>query len=135
MLSSALDSMGLFRGMHDILITSIPVNPFDIIAENRWQISTYKIFSQIMGMSNEHIKEQISPRAFSFYSFTNKTFFIVYNSDKQPDKIRFHLSHEIGHILYGHVSSSIPVMGPMDKNKLERDALADQFARFVLQLD
>lgn len=38
MLSAKADNMELFRRMHDINITIIPSNPFDLITINRWQI-------------------------------------------------------------------------------------------------
>lgn len=133
--SESFDLMGpIFRKMRDINITSIPLNPFEVIMENRWQLCTYYVFSHIMGMKVEKMKNEISPRAFSFYSFSKHTFYIVYNSDQLPEKITFNLAHEIGHILHGHISPVSPVMTREDENKLERDVMADQFARFVLQL-
>lgn len=134
MLSAKADNMGLFRRMYDINITTIPLNPFDLISINRWQVTTYQIFSQVMGMSTEEMEQQISPRAFAFYSFSHRTYHIVYNSDTLPEKVRFNLAHEIGHIVHGHISPRIPLMCFEDNTKPERDALADQFARFVLQL-
>lgn len=124
----------LFRRMQDISITSIPLNPFDVIVANRWQVSTYRAFSQVMGIDVEVMEREISPRAFSFYSFSNETFFIIYNSNARPEKIIFSLAHEIGHILHGHISPGNPVLARWDESKVERDALADQFARFALQL-
>lgn len=135
MLKEPFDTMGpLFRRMRDINIISIPFNPLDVIIANHWQMSTYRVFSQILGMDAEDMKLQISPRAFSFYSFSSNNFYIVYNSDQPPEKITFNLAHEIGHILHGHISPVSPVMTREDENKLERDVMADQFARFVLQL-
>lgn len=133
MLSANADNMGLFRRMHDINITAVPLNPFDLITVNRWQVTTYQIFSQIIGMSTEEIEQQISPRAFAFYSPSYKTYHVVYNSETSPAKVHFNLAHEIGHIVHGHLSPSIPLMCFAGSNKPERDALADQFARFVLQ--
>lgn len=132
---TTLDDMGrLFRRMQDISITSIPLNPFDVILMNRWEVSTYRAFAQVMGVDAGVMEREISPRAFSFYSFSNETFIIVYNSDALPEKITFGLAHEIGHILHGHISPRNPVLARWDENKLERDALADQFARFALKL-
>lgn len=37
MLSAKADNMELFRRMHDINITTIPLSPFDLIAVNRCQ--------------------------------------------------------------------------------------------------
>lgn len=134
MMSAKADNMELFRRMHDINTTTIPLSPFDLIAVNRWQISTYQMFSQTMGMSVEEMEQQISPRGFTFYSFTNKGYSIIYNSSAQPERIQFVLAHEIGHIFYGHVSPNIPLMCFEDCNKIARDKLADQFARFILNI-
>lgn len=134
MLSARADNMELFRRMHDINITTIPLSPFDLVAVNRWQLSTYQVFSQTLGMNVEEMAQQISPRAFAFYSFSHKTYCIIYNSDVLPENIYFNLAHEIGHILYGHVSPEMPLMCFVDSNKVERDKLADQFARFILNI-
>lgn len=131
-LSTTIDNIGLFKKLHDINVTTIPLNPFELISLNRWQLGTYQLFSQIIGMSIIEIEEQISPRAFAFYSSSYKTYFIIYNSNVLLEKIRFNLAHEIGHILYGHISFNVPLVQFEDSNRLERDALADGFARFVL---
>lgn len=135
MLTANADSMGhLIRRMHDINISTIPLSPFDLIAVNRWQIATYHSFAPIMDMTAGELAQLMSPRAFSFYSPTQNVFFIVYNSDTLVEKIYFNLAHEIGHIFYGHVSDQRTLMSTRDRDKLERDKLADQFASFVLQI-
>lgn len=132
MLSTQIDNTEtVFTRMSDINIEKIPLNPLDLIMANRWQVSTYQIFSQIFGMTADEMKAQISPSAFSFYSHSNNSFCIIYNSELSQDLIYFNLAHEIGHILYRHISPEIP-MYIKGMNKLERDILADQFARFVL---
>lgn len=108
----------LFRRMQDISITSIPLNPFDVIVANRWQVSTYRAFAQVMGIDDDVMEREISPRAFSFYSFSNETFFIIYNSNARSEKITLSFAHEIGHILHGHISPGNPVLARQDKNKL-----------------
>lgn len=136
MLTANADSMGLLiRRMHDINITTIPLSPFDLIAVNRWQVTTYQSFAPLMGMTAEALAQLMSPRAFSFYSPTKNTFFIVYNSDVLVEKVYFNLAHEIGHIFYGHISEQRTLMNSMDSGKLDRDKLADQFARFILGKD
>lgn len=133
MLTANADNMGiLLRRMHDINITTVPLNPFDLIAINRWQVTTYQGFAPLMGMTAEGLAQLMSPRAFSFYSPTQKTFFIAYNSDVLVENVYFNLAHEIGHIFYGHISERRTLMGAADSGKSDRDKLADQFARFIL---
>lgn len=120
--------------MQDFNITAIPLNPFDVILLNRWQLCSYQAFAQVMRMGAEEIEQQISPRAFSFYSFSNETFFIIYNSNQLPEKITYSLAHEIGHILHGHISKATPFLTEEESERLLQDTQADQFARFALQL-
>lgn len=134
MLSANADNIGnIIQRMHDIEITKIPVNPLDLIMANRWQIGTYHTFEQTLGMTCQEICEQISSRAFTFYSHSHDTFYIFYNGEREPDQIRFSLCHEIGHIVYGHISKEMPVLCRKDQNKSERDKQADEFACFILQ--
>ena len=77
MLSANVDSMKTLLGrMRDINISSIPIDPFELISTNNWQISTYSVFSQVMHMHIETIMMKISPRAFSFYSISHATYLV-----------------------------------------------------------
>lgn len=119
--------------MHDINITKTPLNPFDLIITNKWHVCTFSLFEQILGMTSEEMKEQISPRAFSFYSSATDTYCLIYNSELDEEHIYFNLAHEIGHIFYKHVSPESALLGKRDSGKSERDNQADQFAHFLLQ--
>ena len=84
-------------------ITEFPLNPFEIIKQNKWGIVKY---SEIMKEFNCNLDTVIkilkSHDAYTQYDGNNYT--ITYNDlIDYPDRILFTLMHEIGHIYLGHL--------------------------------
>lgn len=84
---------------------TFPVNILDLISLfPNINISTYNEFNETIAQNFGKRAEQISDEAFSAKVSTD-SYIIFYNDDtslKIPQRIRFTLGHELGHILLGH---------------------------------
>lgn len=87
---------------------TFPVNILELISLfSNINISTYKEFNETIALSLGKRAEQISDEAFSA-KVSNDSYIIFYNDDtslKIPQRIRFTLGHELGHILLGHFNN------------------------------
>lgn len=84
-------------------ITSFPINPFEIISRNKWGLITYSELARETNLTIDQIIETVqSEDGYTIWDGTNYT--IAYN-DKvtPPNRIRFTLMHEIGHIYLNHL--------------------------------
>lgn len=84
-------------------ITSFPVNPFQIIKNNRWGLLTYSEIADEQGAWIEDIIDAFqSEDGYTIFDGTNYT--IAYNDTIQNQgRIKFTLMHEIGHIYMNHL--------------------------------
>lgn len=87
---------------------SFPVNILELVSLiPNIHISTYKEFNESISIKFGKKAEQISNEAFSC-KMSESSYLIFYNDDtsiKLPQRIRFSLAHELGHILLGHFDS------------------------------
>jgi len=84
-------------------ITDFPVNPFEVIKNNKWGLITYSELATIhqTDISNV-ISAYQSEDGYTIYDGTNYT--IAYNDTiSSSGRIRFTLMHEIGHIYMNHL--------------------------------
>ncbi|MBT2718803.1 ImmA/IrrE family metallo-endopeptidase [Bacillus sp. ISL-57] len=84
-------------------IKSFPIDPFQIIKNNKWGLLTYSELSQIHGVSVKEIETAFqSEDGYTIYDGVNHT--IAYNDTKSiSGRIRFTLMHEIAHIYMNHL--------------------------------
>lgn len=122
----------MFSRLDQIKIYTTPTNPIYIAMCNGWKFANYTTFARILHLLPEDIAAQISKNAFSFWSGFKKyrTFFIVYNEELSPEEILYNIAHEIGHIYFGHISPQRTLN--LYNETPEEEALADQFARYIL---
>lgn len=124
-------------------IKKLPVNPFDIIAQhNNWKSMTYKEYALL---NNFHTDEDVifqfgSIDGCAFYDTDNDRYLIIYNDDlfwiKSPQRITWTLTHEIGHIVLGHLRETPEAMitrAVLGEEKYQQfEAEAEYFAANVL---
>ncbi|MFF2457593.1 ImmA/IrrE family metallo-endopeptidase [Peribacillus simplex] len=84
-------------------ITTFPIDPFLVIKNNNWGLTTY---SELSSQHNVSVAEIInafqSDDGYTIFDGVNYT--IAYNDTKQNyGRIRFTLMHEIGHIYLNHL--------------------------------
>lgn len=89
-------------------ITIFPVDPIAIVNSYGWRIMTYTEMSKICHCTVRDISDALG----STDAVTKKdglSYVILYNDTRinTPDRIRFTIAHEIGHILLGHVKPSV----------------------------
>lgn len=114
-------------------ITSFPVDPFQIIKNNRWGLVTYSEIAREQGVWIEDVIAAFqSEDGYTIYDGTNYT--IAYNDTiHNQGRIRFTLMHEIGHIYMNHLfdfDETILMRSALTENKykvLENEA--NSFAR------
>lgn len=84
-------------------IKTFPIDPFQIIENNKWGLVTYSELAWEKGVLVEDIIEAFqSEDGYTIYDGTNYT--IAYNNTiKNRGRIRFTLMHEIGHIYMNHL--------------------------------
>ena len=84
-------------------ITDFPVNPFEVIKNNKWGLITYSELAEIHQTDISNIVSAYqSEDGYTMYDGENYT--IAYNDTiASPGRIRFTLMHEIGHIYMNHL--------------------------------
>ncbi|WP_226677282.1 ImmA/IrrE family metallo-endopeptidase [Mesobacillus jeotgali] len=84
-------------------ITGFPIEPFEIIKNNKWGLVTYSELAEEYGVTVDEIKAAFqSEDGYTIYDGTNHT--IAYNDTVSVHgRIRFTLMHEIGHIYMNHL--------------------------------
>ncbi|WP_144528766.1 ImmA/IrrE family metallo-endopeptidase [Peribacillus simplex] len=84
-------------------IISFPVDPFLVIKNNNWGLTTYSELTELHGVSISSIIDAFqSEDGYTIFDGTNYT--IAYNDTIQNyGRIRFTLMHEIGHIYLNHL--------------------------------
>lgn len=100
-------------------INKLPVDPMQIIVRNKWTLRTYDFYAKKHGVTvKDIIKAFGSEDAFTTYQ--NGLYSIAYN-DKvyPPERIKFSLMHEIGHIYLKHLEE-------FDQTILARGGLPDK---------
>lgn len=108
-------------------INSVPINPFEIAALLRIGIVSY---SSLPNRAQE-LAILESEDGFSF--LTDHGWIIFYNDRKTFERIRFTISHEIGHILLDHSQASD--LAESEANHLARYLLAPPvLVQFVAHL-
>lgn len=117
-------------------ITDFPVDPFSIIKNNNWGLVKYSEFAKFQGKTLREVIKGFQSEDGWVY-FDGKHYTIYYNDKKTPpDRIRFTLMHEIGHIYLGHLtdfSETALKRGGLSKQKYEvLEDEANAFARNVL---
>jgi Zn-dependent peptidase ImmA (M78 family) len=83
-------------------ITTFPIDPFQIIKNNKWGLISYTELASEYGVWIEDIIATVqSEDGYTMYDGVNYT--IAYNDTKNKARIRFTLMHEIGHIFLRHL--------------------------------
>lgn len=84
-------------------IIEFPIEPFEIIKNNKWGLVTYSELAEEYGVTVDEIKAAFqSEDGYTIYDGTNHT--IAYNDTVSVHgRIRFTLMHEIGHIYMNHL--------------------------------
>lgn len=106
-------------------VASLPVNPEQLIRKCGWELMRY---SYIIDNApepitlNDLIRQLNSPDAVTIC--TNERVLILYNdTGRLPERIRFTLCHEIGHLILEHfVDFNIGTLSPGKKADLEVEA-------------
>ncbi len=85
-------------------ITELPLDPFALIKKNKWGLVTYSKLANENGITvDEVINGFQSEDGYTIWDGENYT--IAYNDTiTSPERIRFTLMHEIGHIKLGHLT-------------------------------
>lgn len=114
-------------------IKRLPVDPFELAINNGWLTVSYEIGAHFMFTTTKYLIETHGKDGFVFYSDHLKRYLIVYNDTNQYQRIRFTLAHEIGHILFGHVTKVCPERHRLPANVKDlQDRMCDEFARRLL---
>ncbi|MCM3030342.1 ImmA/IrrE family metallo-endopeptidase [Niallia sp. MER 6] len=84
-------------------ITFFPFDPFQIIKNNKWGLTTYSELAEEYGVTVKDIETAFqSEDGYTIYDGINHT--IAYNDTIQVQgRVRFTLMHEIGHIYMNHL--------------------------------
>lgn len=114
-------------------ITELPIDPFYLIKYLKVNLFT---FSETEEVFPEKIKKFRSFKLEAVVARTPGTenYYIVYDDKVSPDRLRFTLCHEIGHIRLGHVSAfsdECARRGGSCKDPVEKEA--DKFAAELLR--
>ncbi len=91
------------RALIEDSVTDFPVDPFQICAWNGWKVTSYSYLAQQEGVTISEIAEALhSDEGTSCRK--NGRYYIFYNDvRKSYERIRFTVTHEIGHICLGHL--------------------------------
>ncbi|WP_217596315.1 ImmA/IrrE family metallo-endopeptidase [Cohnella sp. GbtcB17] len=85
-------------------ITTFPIDPFSIIKNHGWELYRYSQLAELHGKTIQDICDACQTEDACALR-DGDTFIIMYNDTiENPNRIRFTLMHEIGHILLGHLS-------------------------------
>lgn len=119
--------------MEELKIT-YPMNPFQTIANNRWQLCTYTVGAHMLGWKNGRaMRNEYQRNAFSFYSIKLRTYYIMYNDRiRDFDFLNFLLAHEIGHVFYYHIGPHRTMLPNKEELRMPEDIMANLFAQFAL---
>lgn len=100
-------------------ITSFPVDPFQIIKNNKWGLMTYSELAKEYGVTVKDIETAFqSEDGYTIFDGDNYT--IAYNDTiRVYGRIRFTLMHEIGHIYMNHLID-------FDETVLTRSSLTEK---------
>lgn len=85
-------------------VHSLPVDLFAIIKSNKWGIITYRQMADENHCSVQEVATKLKSKDGSA-ALIDGQYTIAYNDDMKPERIRFTLGHEIGHILLGHLDN------------------------------
>lgn len=86
----------------ELRIGSYPINPFEIIRRKGYVLRSYSDLS----IQKRNALKTKDLDATSFYDPQLNTFVIYYDETQSPERIRFTLMHEVGHIIMGHKEES-----------------------------
>ena len=119
-------------------IDKLPVNPFEIACENNWKIEKTSVVAKDINVSVYHLLNHMIKTKDGVAIFCPATdeYSILYNDKiKSRGRIRWTMTHEIGHIILKHhnYKRTIISRGDLDKNGydvLEKEA--DFFASLIL---
>ncbi|MBO8158859.1 ImmA/IrrE family metallo-endopeptidase [Thermosyntropha sp.] len=97
-------------------VNQLPVNEKMFIKQHdNWELMTYTEFGKINNLNEEEVIFIIgSFDGCAFYDADNNRYLIIYNDNplwiENPQRIRWTIMHEIGHILLGHLEETQEAM-------------------------
>lgn len=99
-----------------------PVNLKNLCIKNNWKLITYSYF--------DSIPLSVSEDGFSIVR--NGNIYIFYNNMQIPERVRFTIAHEIGHVVLGHhlTNDALSHKGLIKNKSMETEA--NVFARNLL---
>ena len=115
----------------DLQISRLPVDPFDVAGLAGISIIPYSSVLANPGWFPEDlaVRMRMSP----VLTLTYPTFCIVFRDDSgDPDRLRFPLCHELGHLFMNHYRDYPEQMEPGQMARSCLEAEADAFARNLL---
>ncbi|MBM6724317.1 ImmA/IrrE family metallo-endopeptidase [Pseudoflavonifractor phocaeensis] len=112
-------------------ISSLPVRPSEICRHYNWVLADYingKQSIELLGLSE--LKEKTD----GFCAVTENHIYIFYDSSLPVGRQRFTISHEIGHLMLGHVGPGTATIENREPTGTEREeeTQANQFAARLL---
>lgn len=119
-------------------INKLPVNPFEIAKDNNWVTEKASQVAKDIGVSIYRLLNDIvkSKDGAAMYCGATKEYKILYNDTmKNKNRIRWTMTHEIGHIVLGHhkYDESIIARGGLSQRHYRTlEMEADFFASLVL---
>lgn len=118
-------------------INSLPVDPFELVEKNSWTIKNMAQLSKEFDLSliRKIIKE--SNDGGTLYSASTNEYCIIYNEKiRSNGRIRWTVTHEIGHIVLGHLEdfpeTCISRQGISNNEYEILEKEADYFTAYVL---
>lgn len=116
-----------------------PLNLLDIINDiGNIETSTYSELASEIGKTVDYVAKKIGRTNDAFTMNRGNEFIIVYNSDLSaniPERIRFTLAHEIGHIVMNHFDNGDLILrrgGLSEKKYRKLEIEAETFAQELL---
>ena len=114
-------------------IKSLPIDAFSLAKKLGYKLYTYNEFSLIIGKPIEYLIDKYDNDGFVFWSKNKQCFVICYNSNLPSNIVRWTITHEIAHVVLGHVSQNTPTLTRIRKiNRPQFEIEADGFTRRVL---
>lgn len=108
--------------------TALPIEPRRIMARHGIKLLDYTEFAILCGRDRAGVIEDYDEDGFLFPLESQggrMTYCIVYNEEKDEERINWTLMHELCHYFLGHVKCVEDVMTRASKNKSELDVEAD----------
>ncbi len=108
--------------------TELPVNPLSIMTRHGIRLINYSQFASFCGRSRQEIINDYDEDGFLFplnIVDGKIQYCIVYNEDKDHERINWTLMHELCHYFLGHVKTGSDVIRRNSKNKNQLDVEAD----------